>query len=510
MIICPNCGRENQDHYKFCLGCGTELSKKPSIPVAEPVPTAIPQPVPVAIPVTEPTESLDGSSDDIASVDDIYETGSLTPTDPSLDGHEAAATATGGMLSVGGAAGGADVGETIEGGTAYGNRADIGGASAEAAEFGVTLGQQSDDTDRLSVSSMDEAMSIGDEASLDDPMGLGAISMMAGGDADTIPPMSDDLDVPSDPFASELDMHAYVEPAIARSTDPPSAGLYGSDAYSTDGSMDAISDGSLDGRPVGGGRPCTACGAEVPEGFKFCGVCGTKYDPPETPQAMPFVPVVGESGATFARLVVIRPDGSTGDVFPLTSPETTIGRSHSSLLFSQDPFLSPRHAVFSTRDGRVVVRDANSLNGIFVRARDEVELSHGDMFRIGQQLFRFEDFRQVRPILPSEGDGTTVMGSPVRATWGRLAAVVAIDTRSAVWTLRKPDETLGRERGDILFPEDGFVSGLHCRVSCRNGRFFLSDLGSSNGSYVRIRGEYVLEPDDLMLLGQQLFKLEYS
>ena len=27
MIICPNCSRENEDHYKFCLGCGTELSK---------------------------------------------------------------------------------------------------------------------------------------------------------------------------------------------------------------------------------------------------------------------------------------------------------------------------------------------------------------------------------------------------------------------------------------------------------------------------------------------------
>ena len=25
MTVCNRCGKENQDHYKFCLGCGAEL-----------------------------------------------------------------------------------------------------------------------------------------------------------------------------------------------------------------------------------------------------------------------------------------------------------------------------------------------------------------------------------------------------------------------------------------------------------------------------------------------------
>ncbi|MBW2733400.1 MAG: zinc ribbon domain-containing protein [Deltaproteobacteria bacterium] len=25
MIICSSCGKENQEHYKFCLGCGAEI-----------------------------------------------------------------------------------------------------------------------------------------------------------------------------------------------------------------------------------------------------------------------------------------------------------------------------------------------------------------------------------------------------------------------------------------------------------------------------------------------------
>ncbi|NUQ78666.1 MAG: phosphopeptide-binding protein, partial [Polyangiaceae bacterium] len=28
MITCPKCFKENQDHYKFCLGCGAELPRE--------------------------------------------------------------------------------------------------------------------------------------------------------------------------------------------------------------------------------------------------------------------------------------------------------------------------------------------------------------------------------------------------------------------------------------------------------------------------------------------------
>ncbi|MEJ7735460.1 MAG: zinc-ribbon domain-containing protein [Polyangiaceae bacterium] len=30
MITCPKCTKENQDHYKFCLGCGAELPRDAS------------------------------------------------------------------------------------------------------------------------------------------------------------------------------------------------------------------------------------------------------------------------------------------------------------------------------------------------------------------------------------------------------------------------------------------------------------------------------------------------
>src|SRR5439155_20416944 len=30
VIVCPKCTKENQDHYKFCLGCGAELPRDAS------------------------------------------------------------------------------------------------------------------------------------------------------------------------------------------------------------------------------------------------------------------------------------------------------------------------------------------------------------------------------------------------------------------------------------------------------------------------------------------------
>jgi pSer/pThr/pTyr-binding forkhead associated (FHA) protein len=242
----------------------------------------------------------------------------------------------------------------------------------------------------------------------------------------------------------------------------------------------------------------------VPEGFKFCGVCGTRYEQASIPAAVP-MPVESQS---VARLILIHPDGTEGEAFALEAGETTIGREHELALFSNDPFLSPRHATFYFVRGQLLVRDEASLNGVFLRIKAEVELFHRDMFRIGQQLLRFEEMNQIRPVVVGAKDGTTVMGSPVRGAWGRLALVVGIDSVASVWALRRPEEQIGRERGEVVFPEDGFVSGAHCKLVARDGRFFLRDVGSTNGSYLRVKGEGILAQGDLLLLGQQLFKVD--
>jgi pSer/pThr/pTyr-binding forkhead associated (FHA) protein len=83
-----------------------------------------------------------------------------------------------------------------------------------------------------------------------------------------------------------------------------------------------------------------------------------------------------------------------------------LGRESGDIVFTDDPFLSRRHAVIRfERDAngqipgvgpRFSLGDLGSSNGTFLQIREEVRLKDGDHFRIGQQLFRIDlDARSV-------------------------------------------------------------------------------------------------------------------
>jgi pSer/pThr/pTyr-binding forkhead associated (FHA) protein len=74
--------------------------------------------------------------------------------------------------------------------------------------------------------------------------------------------------------------------------------------------------------------------------------------------------------------------------------------------------------------------------------------------------------------------------------------------------LSRPDTTLGREQADLVFADDEFLSRRHAQLSLKNGRPILTDLESSNGTYVRLRSPHVLVPGDMIRLGDQLLRFE--
>ncbi len=125
------------------------------------------------------------------------------------------------------------------------------------------------------------------------------------------------------------------------------------------------------------------------------------------------------------------------------------------------------------------------------------------MFRIGQELLRFDLVTPPEPM----PDGTEVMGSPNPGYWGKITVIIGKEVDGSAFPLLGESITLGRERGEINFPDDGYVSGLHARVSTRDGRVYLTDLGSSNGTFFKIASERTLQNESFVLLGQQLFRL---
>src|SRR4051794_19494684 len=264
---------------------------------------------------------------------------------------------------------------------------------------------------------------------------------------------------------------------------------------------------------------CPSCGRLVQPGFAFCGGCGTRIGaPPPAAAATGAAAAVSPPRTAFmggqaavapvavprGRLILIRPDGSEGGAHPLHDGDNLIGRGQAPL-FDADAYLSPRHAELSVGAEGVTVRDLQSLNGVFLKITGEEILDSGDIFRIGQELLRFE---VISPPQALE-DGTEIMGTPNPGFWGRLSVIVGRDVDGSAFPLFGEAIVLGRERGDILFPEDGYVSGTHARIALHDEHVYLTDLGSSNGTFLRLRHERTVPTGSYMLMGQQLFRLEY-
>jgi pSer/pThr/pTyr-binding forkhead associated (FHA) protein len=208
------------------------------------------------------------------------------------------------------------------------------------------------------------------------------------------------------------------------------------------------------------------------------------------------------------RLVVVHRDGTDGITYNLLGDQIDIGRTEGDLLF-EDPHLAPRHArIVASLTGRVLT-PLEARNGVYVRLRGAVDLQDGDYVLMGKQVLKFEVVsepeRNVRPALEH---GVVVFGTPVRPPWARLKQITPAGVGRDIFHLTRPDIVLGREIGDIIFSEDEFMSRRHAQISYRNGRGHIEDLGSSNGTFLRLRGPHGLASGDLIRLGDELLRFE--
>jgi pSer/pThr/pTyr-binding forkhead associated (FHA) protein len=268
---------------------------------------------------------------------------------------------------------------------------------------------------------------------------------------------------------------------------------------------------------------CPQCGHKSPAGPKFCASCGYNLSALRGGGSVPAAarepaPAVGGGGAAAiapgggtgipVTLVALRADGTEAGSYRMPdAPTVTLGRDTGSI-FAGDSYLSPRHATFTRRSGQVSIKDEGSLNGVYLKLRpnEPWALEFGDIMRIGQEIIRLE-------ALKGQGtspDGVERFGSPARGYIGRLALVIGRDTTGNAFPIPERGVHCGRERGDILFSEDGYVSGLHCRIAKgSDGKIHLTDVGSSNGTFVRLRAEKSLHSGDVLLMGQQLFRVDF-
>lgn len=260
-----------------------------------------------------------------------------------------------------------------------------------------------------------------------------------------------------------------------------------------------------------GQRICTNCDAVVPDGHDYCGQCGARYSGGSVDTShhtLLFGPIMTPGRA---KLILIRgtEDALPGLSFHLNASTHLVGRRHGKIPFPNDPYVSPQHADFFYRDNTLTLRDEGSLNGTYLRLRDEpYALKHGDQFMLGQQVLQFEhlELNQEFPMT----DGTLMYVSPPRPYTFRLVQILSGGKPGKVYASPHNEVSLGREGCDMSFPGDRHISRHHAKVVARDGQVFLEDQGSRNGTYIRIDQERPLSHGDYVFIGQHLMRVEIA
>jgi pSer/pThr/pTyr-binding forkhead associated (FHA) protein len=250
---------------------------------------------------------------------------------------------------------------------------------------------------------------------------------------------------------------------------------------------------------------CWQCYTPIPKNHKFCGRCGAEV--PAEILEMQTVFFSEMQNPAKARLILIRGEGMDGLSFHLKMEKHLVGRK-GQIEFPDDPFVSPTHANFFYRNGKLFARDEGSLNGVFLRVRGSTDIAPGDTFLAGEQVFRLDPTPRASDAPDQEG--TFFYTSPKHPSPFRITQILQGGALGMTVCARSNALQLGREGGDLNFPSDIYMSGSHCRIEMADGKFTLTDLNSRNGTYIRMKTERELGHGDYLFIGRKLLRVELN
>ena len=250
---------------------------------------------------------------------------------------------------------------------------------------------------------------------------------------------------------------------------------------------------------------CRSCSTQVPLGHKFCGRCGAAVPPEILSARTQFFGQLQIPGK--AKLILIRGEGVEGLSYQLNAEQHIVGRN-GQLVFPDDPFVSPKHANLFYRNNKLVVRDEGSLNGVFLRIRGTVDVQPNDEVLAGEQLFLIEAPPKIGD--GPSADGTYFYTSPKHQFLFRITQILQGGGYGMCVLARTNALQIGREGGDLNFPNDLYMSASHCKIEESAGKLTLTDLNSRNGTYLRIKDERELAHGDYLFMGRKLLRVEIT
>jgi len=296
----------------------------------------------------------------------------------------------------------------------------------------------------------------------------------------------------------------------------------------------------LDPAAAGAEEQCPHCQTLIAAGEQFCPRCG--FQRGSWREGEEAAPLAAEAAEVMASRFGL--EGSGGARYPLPEGTCIVGRSEDADITINDGYISRRHARFTVSEDGISIADLGSANGTFIgEERLEPEAEHdlaiGDALRLGQTELTIVETEQLvagegeAEAEPEETQMMTANDAELPADEERVPGElveVHLDMKPAPspWLLRRQgteevlylpsgETLLGRkpERATLVLRGDSYISGLHCRLVASVDHLEVTDLGSTNGTYVnseRCAPDHpaALAAGDILRLGSTDLEVAYE
>lgn len=239
---------------------------------------------------------------------------------------------------------------------------------------------------------------------------------------------------------------------------------------------------------------CPICGQMNPPGEIYCIECGFLLSSAAPTEIAP-------EGA-YPKL-----RDATGRVFLLKAGENIIGRDPSSDILIGDGTVSRRHACIIIEENHAYIQDLGSTNSTQLNGQpvgaERTPLPPNAQLQFGSVAMALE--------LPDTFETPTVAAEVAPP----LAYLVGINDDSLRFPLYARPQRIGRRAGNDIVLPDAYVSGQHALIEIVGADVRITDLGSTNGTFI---GETKIAPnmptsvpsDATLTLGKTQFRIEWA
>jgi pSer/pThr/pTyr-binding forkhead associated (FHA) protein len=231
------------------------------------------------------------------------------------------------------------------------------------------------------------------------------------------------------------------------------------------------------------------------------------------------------SGVAWGQLIPLRNpsqpgsgEAIEGQPILLSRQMTVLGRAQDCDIIVEDERTSRHHAEIDWDHGRVQLVDRTSMNGTLVNrqtVRSPLPLVTGDILDVGHQRYRFELLPAAEQRLkspdaqPADLDVETkkvasVLIPNLNEPVSLVLTGLSVGVMGSVWLVDQPVMTIGRDKERQLYIPDESVSRLHAQIVRQQLGYFLSDLNSSNGTFLNgelLTAPSLLAPGDIVRIG---------